>query len=45
MTSSTAGASRVAPKFDADRIAVLGVAVLVVVPLLLFVVIPLAGIF
>lgn len=45
MTSSTAGASRLVPKFDADRIAVIGLAVAVVVPLLLFVVAPLFEIF
>ena len=44
MTSSTAAASRVAPRFDADRMAVLGLAALIVVPLLVFVVLPLAGI-
>ena len=45
MTSSAAGATRVALKFDTDRIAVIGLALMVVVPLLVFVVAPLAGIF
>ena len=45
MTSSAAGATRVALKFDTDRIAVIGLALTVVVPLLVFVVAPLAGIF
>ena len=45
MTSSTAGASRFAPKIDADRIVVFGLAVAVVVPLLLFVLAPLVEIF
>ena len=45
MTSSAAGATRVALKFDTDGIAVVGLALTVVVPLLVFVVAPLAGIF
>jgi len=45
VTSSAAGATRVALKFDTDRIAVIGLALTVVVPLLVFVVAPLAGIF
>ena len=45
MTSSAAGATRIALKFDTDRIAVIGLALTVVVPLLVFVVLPLAGIF
>ena len=45
MTSSTAGVSRFVPKIDADRIAVFAMALLVVVPLLVFVVAPLFEIF
>ena len=43
--SSTAAATRLVPKFDTDRIAVLALVVVVVVPLLVFVVAPLVGIF
>jgi iron(III) transport system permease protein len=45
VTNATAGAARFAPKLDADRIAVFGLAVAVVVPLLVFVVTPLFEIF
>ena len=45
MTSTTAATTRVIPRFDTDRIAVFALAVAVVVPLLVFVVAPLFGIF
>jgi iron(III) transport system permease protein len=44
VTASTAGGARLAPRFDADRVAVVSLAVMIVVPLLVFVVAPLAGI-
>jgi len=44
VTGSAAGADRLAPRFDADQAAVVGLALLIVVPLLVFVVAPLAGI-
>ncbi len=45
MTSSTAGTPRFVPKIDTDRIAVFAIALVVVVPLLVFVVAPLFEIF
>ena len=45
MTSPAATAPRFPAKIDADRIAVFGLAVVVVVPLLVFVLAPLVGIF
>ncbi|MEO8753231.1 MAG: ABC transporter permease subunit, partial [Casimicrobiaceae bacterium] len=45
MTGSAATVARSAPRFDADRIAVLGLTLAVVVPLVVFVLLPLFGIF
>ena len=45
MTTSTAGTSRFVPRIDTDRIAVFAMALVVVVPLLVFVVAPLFEIF
>jgi len=45
VTGATTGASRFVPKIDSDRLAVFGLAVAVVVPLLVFVVAPLFEIF
>jgi iron(III) transport system permease protein len=45
VTSSTAGTPRFVPKIDTDRIAVFAIALVVVVPLLVFVVAPLFEIF
>ncbi len=45
MTATAAGAWRLAPKIDSDRIAVFALAVAVVLPLVIFVVLPLFGIF
>ncbi len=44
MTGSAAGTSRSAPRFDSDRLAVLGLAIAVALPLIVFVVVPLYGI-
>jgi iron(III) transport system permease protein len=45
VTGSSATVARSAPRFDADRLAVLGLTVAVVVPLVVFVLLPLFGIF
>lgn len=44
MTNAAGDAARLAPRLDSDRIAIFGLTVAVVVPLIVFVVVPLVGI-